>query len=426
MKIMPRMFSAEASFEMYEENDISYEYVLQRDGGQWTSTQKNNLIDSILRGFIIPNIWALEESQDRFIIVDGKQRLSTIFSYLNDEWKLAKSFEPIYYKGKFYDVGGKMFSELDPTMQKIIKLYPINYSIMLDFDEDQIEEQFMRLNSGTPFKPTQKNRVALGTQVAPKFDKKVLNHPFWDRCAPIIAKSKTDAKLGVTLETLMLLTDFDANGNGSGEVMKFAEYYRDNYKDSDLDEVASLLDLLDECYPTDEECVHYLKKLHIPALMVVTKTFQEMLAGERLFNGKGRYKFSKEDFENWLRVWTTEQYKGDYFEKGCKDGTTKKKKVEARVKCIKNNFLNHANGYTCDFIESVMGEDFDWEHGDYSCLNDDESSHEDKPTEIVQTNFVGIFGEEESDNTVVEVVGDDGYAQTYTENGDEYNEDCSG
>ena len=216
--------SIEALHRKYYKGVLNYDYVLQRDSGQWTAAQKNALIDSIFREFVIPQVWVVvieKESKKTWTVIDGKQRTSTIFSYIDDEWKLAKSFEPVYYENKYHDVAGKKFSELDDEMKSLILDYTMEIIQITDYDEEQLEEQFLRLNSGTSFKPTQKARVALGTQIVPKFDKKILNLPFWNRCSSSIANSKTDAKLGVALECLMLLTDYETKSYGSPDIVNY-------------------------------------------------------------------------------------------------------------------------------------------------------------------------------------------------------------
>ena len=356
---------------------FNFDYVLQRDGKQWTTNQKNALIDTILNGYAIPAIWILED-KDNVIeavevktVVDGKQRLTTIFSFMNDEWKLAKSFEPVFHKNKYYDIAGKKFSELAPEMQELIEEYEISVMSLTGYDEEQIEEQFMRLNSGTPFKSTQKIRVVLGTQIAPKIDELILAYPFWDRCTPSVANSKTDAKLGIALECLMLLTDFECKNYGSPEIQRFAEYFRENYNEAAVDELAMLLEKLDEYYPTDEECVPLLKKLHIPALVMCMKMFLKIQSGEVKFNEVANFKFTGEDFEAFLYHWATKMYQGEYTSKGCREGTTKKDKVKARVEIICDRLLGAAENKMIDYIKSVKGDNFDWENGDYSFLKEE-------------------------------------------------------
>lgn len=423
--------SLEFLYQMYKDGEFNFDYVLQRDSNQWSNAQKNTLIDSIFNGYVIPQIWTLvEKNTQSYKIIDGKQRMTTIFSYMNDEWKLAKTFEPVQCDGQYFDVAGKKFSELDPKMKKKITKYSIEILAMSDYTEEQLEEQFLRLNSGTSFKPTQKARVALGTQVAPKFDEKILNLSFWDRCASSIANSKTDAKLGVALECLMLLTDYETKSYGSPDIIKFAEYYSENYKDSDLDELALLLNKLDEYYPADEECIPYLKKLHIPALVMCMKVFLNIQSGKLLFHNVAKCRFSEEEFEEWLYKWTTKTYQKEYTEKGCKEGTTKKTKVEARVNIICQSLINVVSDKMCDLVEEIKGEDFDWENGDYSFLNEIEYESEDEDEEEVEAEIISdvevtnVADDIADNNNVVSdsIVGDDYNVQADRQNGDEHYE----
>ena len=374
--------SLEFLYQMYKDGEFNFDYVLQRDSNQWTNAQKNTLIDSIFNGYVIPQIWTLvEKNTQSYKIIDGKQRMTTIFSYMNDEWKLAKTFEPVQCDGQYFDVAGKKFSELDPKMKKKITKYSIEILAMSDYTEEQLEEQFMRLNSGTPFKPTQKERVALGTQIAPKFDEKILNLPFWDRCTPSVANSKTDAKLGIALESLMLLTDYECKGYGSAEIQKFAQYFRENYNEAAVDELAMLLEKLDDYYPTDDECVPLLKKLHIPALAMCMKMFLKIQSGEVKFNEVANFKFTGEDFEAFLYHWATKMYQGEYTLKGCREGTTKKDKVKARVEIVCDRLLGAAENKMIDYIKSIKGDNFDWENGDYSFLNEETETVSDNNIE---------------------------------------------
>ena len=63
-------------------------------------------------------------------------------------------------------------------------------------------------------------------------------------------------------------------------------------------------------------------------------------------------------------------YQGEYTSKGCREGTTKKDKVKARVEIICDRLLGAAENKMIDYIKSVKGDNFDWEHGDYSFLNE--------------------------------------------------------
>jgi hypothetical protein len=66
---------------------------LQR-GFVWSLQQKQALIESIMVGRPIPTISAIYTNDDIYQVIDGKQRLSTIISYLKDEFEYCG----YYYK----------------------------------------------------------------------------------------------------------------------------------------------------------------------------------------------------------------------------------------------------------------------------------------------------------------------------------------
>jgi len=53
----------------------------------WTLEQKQSLIESIVIGRPIPNISAIYTNDDVYQVIDGKQRLSSLISYLKNEFQ---------------------------------------------------------------------------------------------------------------------------------------------------------------------------------------------------------------------------------------------------------------------------------------------------------------------------------------------------
>ncbi len=56
----------------------------------WSSKQKSELIESILMGIPLPLIYVKEDAMGVYIIVDGRQRLTTLFQFLNHDFPLQK------------------------------------------------------------------------------------------------------------------------------------------------------------------------------------------------------------------------------------------------------------------------------------------------------------------------------------------------
>ncbi len=84
------------------ENDIDLNPDFQRNL-VWDKTKKSLLIESILLGIPLPVFYFSESKSGTYHVVDGLQRLSTITSYLNNEFKL-KNLEHLkdVCEGKYY------------------------------------------------------------------------------------------------------------------------------------------------------------------------------------------------------------------------------------------------------------------------------------------------------------------------------------
>jgi len=127
----------------------------------WTLKQEQFLIDSIIKKYDIPKIyfWDLENerSEYKYSVVDGQQRLTTIFKFLNNEFPLSKEFTP--------ELAGKFYSDLDEDLQDEIYNYELTIVYIENATEDDIKDLFLRLNNGTSLK-AQEKRTNLGGNLA--------------------------------------------------------------------------------------------------------------------------------------------------------------------------------------------------------------------------------------------------------------------
>src|SRR6202000_2718752 len=73
--------------------DLSPPY--QRQSDVWQREKQQLFIDSILNGFDIPKLYFhdVQAKGFRYAVVDGKQRLGAIWSFLDDKLPLSDDFE---------------------------------------------------------------------------------------------------------------------------------------------------------------------------------------------------------------------------------------------------------------------------------------------------------------------------------------------
>ncbi len=124
-------------------------------GKVWNNKQKSELIESILMGIPIPIIYLFEDEQGLKQVVDGRQRLSCIFDFLNEKFAL----KDLNLLGS---EKGNKFSQLAPQLQAKIEDYQIlSYTIQHPTPERVKFDIFDRVNRGGTQLNNQEMRNAL-------------------------------------------------------------------------------------------------------------------------------------------------------------------------------------------------------------------------------------------------------------------------
>ena len=136
-------------------------------GFVWDNDRQSLLIHSMLTGYPIPVFFASKDG-DKYDLLDGKQRATTISLFLNDEFKLQNIPEIEHEIAvenseettvEVLDLNGKKFSELPEDIQDTIKDYTFDIAYFDGITDDQISEMFCRLNNGKPLSAIELTRV---------------------------------------------------------------------------------------------------------------------------------------------------------------------------------------------------------------------------------------------------------------------------
>ena len=166
-----------------EEIQIDPEY--QRQGEVWPTDKRQLLIDSILNGFDIPKIYFHElpdksKTGFKYAIIDGRQRLESIWSFVDGDYGLSGEFE--YLNDPHVKAQGLTYRELGqkyPKLKTFFDATSLTVVVVRTADLDLIEEMFSRLNEAVPLNAAEK-RNALGGSM-PKLIRKVAEHKFFRR-----------------------------------------------------------------------------------------------------------------------------------------------------------------------------------------------------------------------------------------------------
>jgi hypothetical protein len=160
----------------------------QRNGDIWTMEKKRLLIDSIVNDYDIPKLYfhALSATQKKkdggkydYAIIDGRQRLETIWSFIDDGFQLADDI--IYFADRSLDIRNLTYSELaekQPRLKIRFDSYTLPIVCVETDDIDLIEDMFSRLNEAVPLNAAEK-RSAIGGPMANSI-REVADHPFFN------------------------------------------------------------------------------------------------------------------------------------------------------------------------------------------------------------------------------------------------------
>ena len=138
MQTIEKSYTIKTINESIRNENIVFNHPMQRKPGQWDNEQQSLLIDSVLGGYAIPQTYAIplfEGDFNNFSVLDGKQRFTTIYDFVNGEFKLSENTPSVYRKNtkiitdengqrrreeviEEYEIAGKYYSELDEYLQE--------------------------------------------------------------------------------------------------------------------------------------------------------------------------------------------------------------------------------------------------------------------------------------------------------------------
>jgi hypothetical protein len=121
----------------------------------WTNQQKSDLIESILMNIPLPQFYFAVDKSGIYSVVDGLQRLSAVFDFMDNKYKLSQ----LAYLN---DYSEDYFSALPRPQQAKIEKYQIQaYAIKYPTPEKVKLDIFARINSGGTVLNKQEMRNAM-------------------------------------------------------------------------------------------------------------------------------------------------------------------------------------------------------------------------------------------------------------------------
>ena len=136
-----RVYSISDFLEWRKNNILDISPNFQRRG-VWTRVAKSFLIDTIVRGRPMPKLLLTQSLRDQRnirTVVDGQQRLRTIFEFVSNEFTMLKAHNE--------DLAKLTFSELSDDMQNDILKYEVGVDVLFDVPFKDLLDIFARINT---------------------------------------------------------------------------------------------------------------------------------------------------------------------------------------------------------------------------------------------------------------------------------------
>ena len=185
-------------------------------GKVWSQAQQALLIDSIIRGFDIPKIFLRklpDGSRYLFDVIDGKQRLTAIWRFISDDFRLLRNIGSFPDLG---DLGGKCWSELSDEAKDRLQFANITVSKIEEATKDEIRELFLRLQRGEPLNAAER-RNAMSGPVKEFVAGRLATHSLWAETGMRSARLGLHEHSAIVLALVL---------NGGPTALKGADLYR--------------------------------------------------------------------------------------------------------------------------------------------------------------------------------------------------------
>lgn len=242
----------------------------------WIEKHQVRLIETILKRMPIPEIYLWEQEVNhitgdtKFSIIDGQQRLKSIYSYINNEFSLKK----VHLEEENADYADKKFSELSIEDKSEIWNYEFAIRIVGEHVSKQgIKKMFLRLNSTGTFLNAQELRNAKFEGKFIELAGEVAEFPFWDKYSIFSSDGIRRMK---DIEFISSILIFFRGGIGEAtnqsNINHIYDTYNKVYEESDEDKYLfkKILEGVEKIINDDEKVNMFLKKQTQLYTLIVT------------------------------------------------------------------------------------------------------------------------------------------------------------
>lgn len=221
-------------------------YCRQRKPGIYENWRINQLMSFIFNDLPITNSIAMLEDENEHVykVVEGQQRIDVICNFLNDKFALASDFGKIEVNGVEYDLSGKKYSQLDPSVQEFFLSRGMNVIVAYKYTEKEVTIWYKNINSGKPHNRAQLRVVIENTEFL-NMEYKLSQHNCFKQ-ALSQKQLNNDMDRDIVRQLLMLISAdkgmYTLKSFSNNDLDAFVEWYNENFNKDDEDTLLNILD----------------------------------------------------------------------------------------------------------------------------------------------------------------------------------------
>lgn len=262
--------------------------------------------------------------------MDGKQRLTSVLSYIWGEFPLDENIPAITIDDVEYQIAGKYFCDLEEPVQYEIKRYKFDIIAFEECSNREIEEIFFRLNNSTPLTKSQVAKAKVGVEIAELINGLLTSKFFTVSCNFSKAQLKASDDQKVLIQSMMLLDtnnipDFELKDFSENSILEYSESIRGTYTDKQSNILKSAIQYLTDAFPEKNK---QLRKISIPTLVYMADIAEDKEI-------KPMY------FRQWFEFFTEEDGLMEDYKTFCSTGSTKLEKVQGRLAVMTKSFCKY-------------------------------------------------------------------------------------
>lgn len=242
----------------------------------WVTKNKISLIETILIGYPIPEIYLWQNEADpesgdtKYSIVDGQQRLGAVQGFINNEFRLNQSG----LEFKHADYAKKLFNQLAPDLKRSLWKYKFSVRFLKeDMSRKEIVKTFLRLNStNTSLNPQELRNAEFNGEFI-KLAEKIAELDFWENYRIFnLGDLRRMADIRFISTLLIFLRMGIEEETTQSSINKIYDLYNEEYEeaDEDYDTFVKIVDIINHIAQDSDYIQKVIKKkTHLYTLFVL-------------------------------------------------------------------------------------------------------------------------------------------------------------